>query len=147
MALQKCNDCGAQMSTSAVACPKCRAPRIVALAARKPNAKRGTFILIAVVVSIVYFGYSALFSDRHAAPAAIQTVPVKRIDIKAEYLKQVGTVTQAMADMNVSVAGQSIDAMAIVIETFNLAARLTNEAAGMSLDKQESDSVRQMGAA
>lgn len=56
-------------------------------------------------------------------------------------------VTQAMTDVNVAVAGQSIDAMVILIETFNLAARLTNEASGTSLDKQEAALVQQMGAA
>jgi hypothetical protein len=146
MALQKCNDCGTQISTSAVACPKCGAPRIVALAARKPNSKRGTFILIAIVVCTVYFGYSALFSG-HDVPVAAQDAPVKRIYMKDECLKQVVMVNQAMVDMNVDVAGQSIDAMVIAIETFSLAARLTNEAASMQLDPSESAPVKQMGSA
>ena len=41
--------------------------RLVLLAAPKPNAKRGTFILIAVVVTGVYLGYGALFTGHHDA--------------------------------------------------------------------------------
>jgi hypothetical protein len=137
------------MSTSAAACPKCGAPRDVALSpSPKSSGKFGTLLLVAVIGVGIFTGYSALFSGPRATAVADSAArPVKRIDIKAEYLRQVALIDQAMTDMNVDVVGTSIDAMVMMTDTFSLAARLTNQAAGMSLAAPELALVNQMGKA
>jgi DNA-directed RNA polymerase subunit RPC12/RpoP len=148
MALQKCNDCGTQMSTSAVACPKCGHPRAVALAP-KPNAKRGTLIIVGAVALVGYFVvsgiYSTIFPEQHAV-ATSRAAPVPDpAKLKADYFKKVTALVDALQEMKVEVAGTSTDAMVLAVEVFNLGGQLMHAAGTMPLDANDTEKVHKLG--
>jgi len=134
MALVKCRECGNEVSTTAAACPNCGAA-----VKKKAGGCAGTALAVLVGV-IVLVAVSRSCSSEPGpptnvpGPAAASVTPEHR---KAEVLNHVQVLSQAMKDMKVEAAGTSMDAMVIVIETFNAGATAIRDASTLELSADD----------
>ena len=153
MALQKCSECGHEVSTTAAACPNCGA-RIDVKQAKKSIGIGGRVLIfsalgIAVIVAISHT-HSALQNETPTATSAALTngsqvpVPADPAALKAAYLKKVSTWLSGMHEMKVAATGDSTDAMLLTFQVFNAGARLVIEGSRMDLDKEGASAVQQL---
>lgn len=144
MAMTKCKECGAQVSTKADACPQC-------------GAKRKTTSLVTWIFAIIFgfvllSGISSLFQDdaptASSTPASAAKKPAKTAEErKTEWLNDAQVMTDALAAMKTDQVGSSLDTIKLSLQVFDSAARLLQQSTSLSLDddgKQRAAELRKV---
>jgi hypothetical protein len=114
----------------------------------EPGQVHSVVVLVVVVIVVLVSLFESQTRDKprttntSTTPTnATSTSPAVAADPKAEVLKRASVLSDAMRDMQIDIAGRSIDTIVLVIETFNLGATVVRDAALLELSPDERKTI------